>query len=107
MERNVNFSERPRPMDWGDKKIVPLNIAEHTITDECGREKMAFHADLVPKVAQPLCADSIVDAAIASEYSEEAQRRIMRNMASEADPEVEAYKKFVSEIRKAAIAAGY
>lgn len=107
MERNVNFSERPEPMAWGDKKIVPLNIVEETTTDENGNEKKTFHADIVPKVAQPLNVNNIVDAAITSEYSEEAQKRIMRNMASEGDAEVESYKRFVNEITASAKAAGY
>lgn len=107
MERNVNFSERPTPMDWGQQKIVPLNIVEEITTDENGKEKKTYHADLVQKVNQPITVDNIVDAAIASEYGEEAQKRIMRNMTSEGDPEVEGYKKFVNEVRASAIAAGY
>ena len=107
MERNVNFSERPTPMDWGEQKIVPLTIVEETTTDENGKEKKSYRADLVQKVNGPLTADSIVDAAIASEYGDEAQKRIMRNMASEGDPEVEAYRKFVNEVKAAATAAGY
>lgn len=107
MERNVNFSERPTPMAWGDKKIVPLNVVEDTATDEKGKEKKAWHADLVPKVEQPLSVNSIVDAAIASEYGEEAQKRIMRNMARENDAEVERYKAFVNEVTESAKAAGY
>ncbi|WP_304423477.1 hypothetical protein [uncultured Duncaniella sp.] len=107
MERNVNFSERPTPMDWGKQKIVPLNIVEETTTDENGKEKKNYRADLVQKVNEPLTADNIVDAAIASEYSEEALKRIMRNIASEGDPEVESYKQFVNEVKASAIAAGY
>lgn len=107
MERSIYFSERPAPMDWGQQKIVPLNIVEETTTDENGNEKKSYHADLVQKVNQPITVDSIVDAAIAAEFSEEAQKRIMRNMASENDPEVEAYKSFINEIRASATAAGY
>lgn len=107
MERNVNFSERPGQMDWGKQKIVPLNIVEETTTDENGNEKKSYHADLVQKVEQPVTVDRIVDAAIASEYDDEAQKRIMRNITSENDPEVESYKKFVNEVKASAIAAGY
>ena len=107
MERNVNFSGHPCEMDWGLQKIVPLNIVEETTLGENGREMRGYRADVVQKVEQPVTADSIVDAAIASEYDEEARKRIMRNMASEGDPEVEAYKRFISEIREAAMAAGY
>ncbi len=97
----------PQPQDWGEKKNVPLNINEDISFDENGKEKKGYRADVVQKVAQPITVDNIVDAAIASEFSDEAQKRIMRNMAKENDPEVEAYKSFVSEIREAAIAAGY
>lgn len=106
MERQIYFSERPVPQEWGEKRIVPLNITEET-TEENGVRKTGYRADLVPKVEQPITVDSIVDAAIAAEYGEEGQRRILRNMASDNDPEVEAYKSFVNEIREAAIAAGY
>ncbi len=107
MERQISFAGQPAPLDWGEKKHVPLNVTEEVTTDENGNEKKSYRADLVPKVSEPLTVDNIVDAAIASEYDEEAQKRIMRNMAKENDPEVEGYKAFVSEIRKAAIAAGY
>lgn len=107
MERNVNFSERPAPMDWGNQKIVPINIKEETIKDEYGNDKKTYRADLVQKVNEPLTADNIVDAAIASEFSSEAQKRIMRNIACEGDPEVESYKQFVNEVKASAIAAGY
>ena len=107
MERQLFFPEMPQPQDWGEKKNVPLNINAENSTDENGQPKTGYRADVVPKVEQPLTVDNIVDAAIASEYSEEAQKRIMRNMARENDPEVEAYKNFTNEIRTAAIAAGY
>ena len=107
MERQLYFSEQPKPMDWGEKKHVPLNIKEETTLDENGAEKKGYRADLVPKVEQPITVDRIVDAALASEYDGEALNRIMRNVASEGDPEVEAYKKFINEIRASAIAAGY
>ena len=107
MERQLYFSEQPKPMDWGEKKHVPLNITEETTFDENGVEKKGFRADLVERVEQPITADHIVDAAIASEFGEEAKKRIMRNIAIEGDPEVAAYKKFISEIRASAIAAGY
>lgn len=106
MERQISFAEQPRPLEWGDKRIVPLNVTEETTVDN-GIEKKSYRADLVPKVKMPLTVESIVDAAIASEFGEEAQKRIMRNMASDNNPEVEAYKSFVNEIRTAAIAAGY
>lgn len=107
MERQLFFPEMPQPQDWGEKKNVPLNITEEISYDENGQQKKGYRADVVQKVAQPLTVDSIVDAAIASEYGEDAQKRIMRNMASDNNPEVEAYKSFVNEIRTAAIAAGY
>lgn len=107
MERQLFFPEMPQPQDWGEKKNVPLNITEEISYDENGQQKKGYRADVVQKVAQPLTVDSIVDAAIASEYDEEALKRIMRNMARENDPEVEAYKKFVNEIRASAVAAGY
>lgn len=107
MERQLYFSEQPKPMDWGEKKHVPLNITEEVTIDENGVEKKGYRADLVPKVQQPITVDSIVDAAIAAEFGEEAQKRIMRNMASDNDPEVEAYKRFVNEIKASAKAAGY
>lgn len=107
MERQLYFSEQPKPMDWGEKKHVPLNIIEEVTTDENGVEKTGYRADLVPKVEQPITVDHIVDAAIASEFGEEAQKRIMRNMADDNDAEVSAYKSFINEIRASAIAAGY
>ena len=106
MERQIYFSEKPAVQDWGEKKNVPLNVTEET-TEENGVKKTGYRADLVPKVEQPVTVDSIVDAAIASEYGEQGQKRILRNMARENDPEVEAYRNFVNEIRASAIAAGY
>lgn len=97
----------PQPQDWGEKKNVPLNINEEISTDENGKEKKGYRADVVQKVNTPLSVDNIVDAAIASEFGEDAQKRIMRNMARENDPEVESYKAFVNEITAAAQAAGY
>ena len=107
MERQLFFPEMPQPLDWGEKKNVPLNINEEISYDENGKEKKGYRADVVPKVNQPLSVDNIVDAAIASEFGEEAQKRIMRNMARENDSEVERYKAFVNEITEAAKSAGY
>lgn len=107
MERQLFFPEMPQPQDWGEKKNVPLNINAENTTDENGQPKTGYRADVVPKVEQPLTVDNIVDAAIASEYDDEALKRIMRNMARENDPEVNAYKQFVNEVRASAVAAGY
>lgn len=106
MERQISFAEQPRPLEWGDKRIVPLNVTEETTVDN-GIERKSYRADLVPKVKMPLTVESIVDAAIASEFGEEAQKRIMRNIGRAGDPEVESYKQFVNEITEAAKAAGY
>lgn len=85
---------------------MPLNVTEETtVTD--GVEKKSYRADLVPKVKMPLTVENIVDAAIAAEYGEEAQKRIMRNMGKTNDPEVEKYKQFVNGITESAKAAGY
>lgn len=107
MERQIYFAELPQPLEWGEKRIVPLNIKEEVETDESGVERKGYRADLVPKVKQPLTVDNIVDAAIADEFGEEALKRIMRNMAKPDDAEVERYKNFVTEITEAAKAAGY
>ncbi len=106
MERQIYFSEMPVPQEWGNKRIVPLNIKEE-VTEDNGVKKTGYRADLVPKVEQPLTVDNIVDAAITSEYGEDGQKRILRNMARGNDPEVAAFNSFVNEIREAAKAAGY
>nr|DAK08425.1 MAG TPA: hypothetical protein [Caudoviricetes sp.] len=107
MERQIYFAEMPQPLEWGEKRIVPLNITEDVTVDENGVEKKGYRADLVPKVQQPLTVDSIVDAAIAAEYDDDTLKRIMLNMAKAGDAEVEKYKSFVSGITEAAKAAGY
>lgn len=94
------------PQAWGEKRIVPINITEETIIEN-GEEKKSYRADLVPKVEQPLTVESIVNAAIADEYSEADQKRIMRKMANDGDPEVEAFKAFVNEVTESAKGAGY
>ncbi len=86
-------------MPWGDEVIVPLNVR---IEPGGG-----YRADLVPRVGLPLNVETITDAAIASEYDAEALKRIMRNVGSSEDPEVAGYRRFVSEVRSAAIEAGY
>ena len=53
MERQISFAEQPRPLEWGDKRIVPLNVTEETTVDN-GIEKKSYRADLVPKVKMPL-----------------------------------------------------
>lgn len=106
MERQIYFSEQPVPQEWGEKRIVPLNVTEE-VTEENDIKKTGYRADLVPKVKTPITVDSIVDAAIASEFGEDAQKRIMRNMARGNDPEVASFNAFVSEITEAARAAGY
>lgn len=94
-------------MEWGEKRIVPLNITEETQVDEDGAVHKGYRADLVPRVEQPLCVDNIVDAAIAAEFDEAEQKRIMRNLANSGDEEVERYRSFVAEITAAAREAGY
>lgn len=106
MERQIFFTEKPQPMDWGDKKIVPLNVNEESFTED-GKEKKGYRADLVKKVNEPLTVDNIVAAAVDEEFSEEAQKRIMLNFAKQGNAEVERYKAFVAEVTNAAIRAGY
>lgn len=106
MERNIYIGEDPQTMDWGEKKIVPLNV-KREVTEVNGEQKVGYRADLVPKVKQPVTVDSIVEAAINSEYSEAEQKRIMRKLADENDEQVKKYKAFVAEITAAAKAAGY
>lgn len=106
MERQIYFENYPKPMDWGDKKIVPLNINQETNIED-GQTKTSFRADLVPKVEQPVTVNSIVDAAIQSEFDEKSLKRIMRNFGHSDDEEVSRYKNFVQEITEAAKEAGY
>lgn len=106
MERQIFFTEKPQPMAWGDKKIVPLNIKEEVYTED-GKEKKGYRADLVKKVDEPLTVDSIVAAAVNEEFGDEAQKRIMLNFAKQGNAEVERYKAFVAEVTNAAIRAGY
>lgn len=40
-------------MDWGKKKIVPLNINEEPCIED-GKKKTGYRADLVKKVDEPL-----------------------------------------------------
>lgn len=107
MERQIYFSEQPKVMDWGEKKIVPLNVTEEVESDGQGGERKAYRADLVKKVKTPLTVDSIVDAAIESEFDASAQKRIMRNLGDESNEEVERYKAFVAEVTTSAKEAGY
>lgn len=106
MERQIYFSEKPNPLEWGKKRIVPLNVkAEETV--ENGQRKVGYRADIVRKVELPITVDSIVDAAIAEEYDDAALKRIMRNLAKSDNEEVQRYKNFVEEVTSAAKAAGY
>ena len=107
MERQIYFAEKPQLLEWGEKRIVPLNINEEVTVGSDGAMRKGYRADLVPKVKQPLTVENIVDAAIAAEYSEDALKRIMRNLAKSDDAEVEKYKSFVKEITEAAKEAGY
>lgn len=106
MERQIYFSERPKAQDWGEKKIIPLNVTEDSST-EGGNIKKGYRADLVKKVKVPVTVDSIVEAAIEDEYGEAGQKRIMRKMTDPTDPDVAAFTAFVAEIRAAAEAEGY
>lgn len=106
MDRQMYFSETPTVTEWGAKRNVPLNIKEET-TIENGQEVKGYRADVVPKVTEPITVDSIVDAAIASEYKETQLKRIMRNIADSSNAEVTAYTAFVAEVTAAAKAAGY
>lgn len=106
MERKIYFSERPVPMEWGEKRIVPLNIKTE-VTVENGQTKTGYRADLIRKVKMPLTVDNIVDAAIDEEFDEVTQKRIMRNIAKSDDGEVKRYTEFVNEVTAAAKAAGY
>lgn len=106
MERQIYFSEKPNPFEWGKKRIVPLNVKpEETV--ENGQRKVGYRADIVRKVELPITVDTIVDAAIAEEYDEAALKRIMRNLAKTDNEEVQRYKNFVEEVTSAAKAAGY
>lgn len=107
MERQIYFSEQPKVMDWGEKKIVPLNVKTEVESDGQGGERTAYRADLVKKVKTPLTVDSIVDAAIDGEFDAAAQKRIMRNVGDETNEEVKRYKSFVAEVTAAAKEAGY
>ena len=98
MERQIFFAEKPQPMDWGKKKIVPLNINEEPYIED-GKKKTGYRADLVKKVDEPLTVDNIVLAATNEEFGEDAQKQ--------GDAEVEKYKAFVAEVTQAALAAGY
>lgn len=106
MERQIYFSERPKAQDWGEKKIIPLNVTEDR-TVECGNVTKGYRADIVKKVQTPVTVDSIVEAAIEDEYGEAGQKRIMRKMTDPTDPEVAAFTAFIAEIRAAAEAEGY
>lgn len=108
MERGIHFPQRPQPMEWGNKKIVPLNIVEVSNIDENGNEVKGYRSDLVPKVEQPLTVENIVKAAIDSEYGDAAQKRITQNLAlNKDDEEAQKFKAFVSEVTEAAKAEGY
>ena len=103
MERQIYFSEKPNPLEWGKKRIVPLNVkTEETV--ENGQRKVGYRADIVEL---PITVDSIVDAAIAEEFDGAAMKRIMRNLAKTDNEEVQRYKNFVEEVTSAAKAAGY
>lgn len=106
MERQIFFAEKPQPMDWGKKKIVPLNINEEPYIED-GKKKTGYRADLVKKVDEPLTVDNIVLAATNEEFGEDAQKRIMLKFSKQGDAEVEKYKAFVAEVTQAALAAGY
>lgn len=106
MERQIYFSERPKAQDWGEKKIIPLNVTDDSSTGGDGI-KRGYRADLVKKVRVPVSVESIVEAAIDEEYGEAGQRRIMRKMTDPTDPEVASFTTFVAEIRSAAAAEGY
>ena len=107
MERQIYFEAEPEVAPWGEKAIVPLNVTEHERTDDNGRTKKYYRADLVKKVEKPLTVDNIVQAAVDEEFDDAAQKRIMRNFAKTDNAEVASYKKLVAEVTEAAKAAGY
>ena len=82
-------------------------MTEHERTDDNGRTKKYYRADLVKKVEKPLTVDNIVQAAVDEEFDDAAQKRIMRNFAKTDNAEVASYKKLVAEVTEAAKAAGY
>lgn len=107
MERQIYFEDKPQVAPWGEKAIVPLNVTEHERTDDNGRPKKYYRADLVKKVEKPLTIDNIVQAAVDEEFDDAAQKRIMRNFAKTDNAEVASYKKLVAEVTEAAKSAGY
>ena len=67
MERQIYFETKPEVAPWGEKAIVPLNVTEHERTDDNGRTKKYYRADLVKKVEKPLTVDNIVQAAVTTQ----------------------------------------
>lgn len=108
MRQGLIFSEYPRPIEWGDKRHVPLNVEPETIAGEDGKAARAYRCDLVENVEQPLTVETIVKAAIRSEFGEETSPKMAMTLAlRQADPETERFRKFVNDVTEAARAAGY
>ena len=104
----MQFETRPQCEPWGnDKMNVPLNVKAIPGFDAEGNAVTRYQADILCKVKKPVTQDSIVEAAVSEKYTEAERLRIMSNFTKENDPEVEAFKAFTAEIRKAAKAEGY
>lgn len=107
MKYQLFFTEYPQVMDWGDLRIVPLNIKEDVIYDEQNNVINGYRADLVFKVKQPVTVDTIIDAAINSEFTKDEQCYIMRNMNDSENLQVIKFNNFVKDITEYAKVAGY
>lgn len=107
MEYRAYLSEYPTPMECGDKFIVPLNITEEIAFDEEGNEVIKYCADLVKGVVAPLTVDTIVQAAIDEDFTDEQQKYIMRHFSDDSDALVAKYKALVAFVTKSAKDGGY
>lgn len=106
---NQAFAEYPVVQEWGPAmSIVPLNIREFEVLDgETGKMVRMWYADVVEKVVNPITVDSIVEAAINSEFTEAEQKYIIRNIDNDSDALVKKYKALVATVKQEAKDAGY
>lgn len=105
--RGLISETEPKIQNWGEKRHVPINICQEKTIDEEGKEKTIYVYDVVERVEQPVCVDSIVAAGVKATYSEADTSYIMTHFAKENDKKVAEYKAFVTELTENATKSGY
>lgn len=100
------YSESPKPLDWGEKHIVPVNVTTETQLDADGKEQVIYYADVIENVEE-LTVTGIVKAAVNDKFTQEERDYVMLNVGNTSDPLVKKYTDFVASITASAKELGY